>query len=203
MILVVHVRSFYRIPKEIMHKIPTTLLHSLEGMRDLDWEKLLKLQSQDGSFLFSPSSTAFAFMQTRDSNCLRYLRNAVKRFNGGGLLASNHLSYYIYWSHIRITSTFCSLLIYFCLNYSFIFSVPNVFPVDLFEHIWIVDRLQRLGISRYFEEEIKECLDYVHRFKKRYIYVYVLTLFLYQTRVTLMMMMIKYQILDRQRHMLG
>ncbi|KAL1225101.1 Ent-copalyl diphosphate synthase [Cardamine amara subsp. amara] len=114
-----------RIPKEIMHKIPTTLLHSLEGMHDLDWEKLLKLQCQDGSFLFSPSSTAFAFMQTRDNNCLGYLRNAVKRFNGG---------------------------------------VPNVFPVDLFEHIWIVDRLQRLGISRYFEEEIKECLDYVHRY---------------------------------------
>ncbi|CAH2071896.1 unnamed protein product [Thlaspi arvense] len=114
-----------RIPKEIMHKIPTTLLHSLEGMHDLDWGKLLKLQCQDGSFLFSPSSTAFAFMQTRDNNCLGYLRNAVKRFNGG---------------------------------------VPNVFPVDLFEHIWIVDRLQRLGISRYFEEEIKECLDYVHRY---------------------------------------
>ncbi|ESQ37954.1 hypothetical protein EUTSA_v10029352mg, partial [Eutrema salsugineum] len=114
-----------RIPKEIMHKIPTTLLHSLEGMRDLDWEKLLKLQCKDGSFLFSPSSTAFAFMQTRDNNCLRYLRNTVKRFNGG---------------------------------------VPNVFPVDLFEHIWIVDRLQRLGISRYFEEEINECLDYVHRY---------------------------------------
>ncbi|CAH8306441.1 unnamed protein product [Eruca vesicaria subsp. sativa] len=113
------------IPKEIMHKIPTTLLHSLEGMIDLDWEKLLKLQCQDGSFLFSPSSTAFAFMQTRNSKCLGYLRNAVKRFNGG---------------------------------------VPNVFPVDLFEHIWIVDRLQRLGISRYFEKEIKECLDYVHRF---------------------------------------
>ncbi|KAH0933595.1 hypothetical protein HID58_010712 [Brassica napus] len=97
----------------------------LEGMRDLDWEKLLKLQCQDGSFLFSPSSTAFAFMQTRDNNCLKYLRNAVERFNGG---------------------------------------VPGAFPVDLFEHIWIVDRLQRLGISRYFEEEIKECLDYVHRY---------------------------------------
>lgn len=81
----------YRIPKEIMHKIPTTLLHSLEGMRDLDWEKLLKLQCQDGSFLFSPSSTAFAFMQTGDNNCLEYLRNVVKRFNGGGLLPSNHL----------------------------------------------------------------------------------------------------------------
>ncbi|KAG2297531.1 hypothetical protein Bca52824_044200 [Brassica carinata] len=101
-----------RIPKEIMHKIPTTLLHSLEGMH--------------GSFLFSPSSTAFAFMHTRDNNCLKYLRNAVERFNGGGFSQ--------------------------CL------------PVDLFEHIWIVDRLQRLGISRYFEEGIKECLDYVHRY---------------------------------------
>ncbi|CAN8247985.1 unnamed protein product [Cochlearia groenlandica] len=114
-----------KIPRDIMHKMPTTLLHSLEGMRDLDWDKLLKLQCKDGSFLHSPSSTAFAFMKTRDNNCLSYLRNAVKRFNGG---------------------------------------VPNVFPVDLFEHIWIVDRLQRLGISRYFEKEIKECLDYVHRY---------------------------------------
>lgn len=42
--------------------------------------------------------------------------------------------------------------------------VPNVYPVDLFEHIWIVDRLQRLGISRYFETEIKECVDYVYRY---------------------------------------
>ncbi|XVF72401.1 hypothetical protein PTKIN_Ptkin12aG0118500 [Pterospermum kingtungense] len=114
-----------RIPKEIMHNVPTTLLHSLEGMPGLDWEKLLKLQCQDGSFLFSPSSTAFALMQTKDENCLRYLKKTVQRFNGG---------------------------------------VPNVYPVDLFEHIWIVDRLQRLGISRYFEQEIRECLDYVYRY---------------------------------------
>jgi ent-copalyl diphosphate synthase len=67
-----------------MHKVPTTLLHSLEGMPGLEWEKLLNLQSQDGSFLFSPSSTAFAFMKTQDENCLTYLKNAVHRFNGGG-----------------------------------------------------------------------------------------------------------------------
>jgi hypothetical protein len=73
-----------RIPRDIMHKVPTTLLHSLEGMPGLDWEKLAKLQSQDGSFLFSPSSTAFALMQTKDENCLTYLNNAVQRFNGGG-----------------------------------------------------------------------------------------------------------------------
>jgi hypothetical protein len=73
-----------RIPRDIMHKVPTTLLHSLEGMPGLDWEKLAKLQSQDGSFLFSPSSTAFALMQTKDENCLTYLNNAVQRFHGGG-----------------------------------------------------------------------------------------------------------------------
>ncbi|KAM3324454.1 hypothetical protein P3S67_005606 [Capsicum chacoense] len=114
-----------RVPRDIMHKVPTALLFSLEGMSDLDWQKLLLLQCADGSFLFSPSSTAFAFMQTRDYNCLSYLTNIVHKFNGG---------------------------------------VPNVYPVDLFEHIWIVDRLQRLGISRYFETEIKECVDYVYRY---------------------------------------
>lgn len=50
--------------------------------------------------------------------------------------------------------------------------VPNVYPVDLFEHIWVVDRLQRLGISRYLETEIKDCLDYV----KRYIYIYMVVM---------------------------
>ncbi|PKI60541.1 hypothetical protein CRG98_019017 [Punica granatum] len=113
-----------RIPKEILHKVPTTLLHSLEGMGGLDWEKLLKLQSPDGSFLFSPASTAYALMQTQDPNCFHYLKKAVDRFDGG---------------------------------------VPNVYPVDLFEHLWVVDRLQRLGISRYFHEEIKEYMNYVHR----------------------------------------
>ncbi|KAK7285337.1 hypothetical protein RJT34_20105 [Clitoria ternatea] len=97
-----------RIPREVMHKVPTSLVHSLEGMSGLDWKQLLKLQSYDGSFLFSPSSTAFALMQTKDQNCLNYLNNVVNKFNGG---------------------------------------VPNVYPVDLFEHIWVDDRLQRFGIS--------------------------------------------------------
>lgn len=74
-----------RIPREMMHKVPTSLLHSLEGMSDLDWNSLLKLQSQDGSFLFSPSSTAFALMQTKDQNCHDYLNQIVQRFNGGGI----------------------------------------------------------------------------------------------------------------------
>ncbi|KAI3847708.1 hypothetical protein MKW92_037601 [Papaver armeniacum] len=100
-------------------------LTSLEGTTGLDWEKLLKLQGADGSFLFSPASTAFALMQTKDEKCLEYLQKAVKRFNGG---------------------------------------VPNAYPVDLFEHMWVVDRLDRLGISRYFQSEIKDRVDYIHRY---------------------------------------
>ncbi|KAJ7977385.1 Copalyl diphosphate synthase [Quillaja saponaria] len=114
-----------KIPREIMHKVPTTLLHSLEGMSGLEWKKLLKLQSKDGSFLFSPSATAFALMQTKDENCLTYLNKVVHKFNGG---------------------------------------VPGVYPVDMFEHIWAIDRLERLGISRYFEEEIKKCVNYISRY---------------------------------------
>ncbi|XP_035842765.1 ent-copalyl diphosphate synthase, chloroplastic isoform X2 [Helianthus annuus] len=102
------------IPMEVVHKVPTSLLYSLEGMADLEWEKLLKLQCKDGSFLFSPSSTAFALMNTKDEKCLQYLTNIVTKFNGG---------------------------------------VPNVYPVDLFEHIWVVDRLQRLDVFRQFEKD--------------------------------------------------
>lgn len=101
-----------------MHKIPTTLLHSLEGMRDLDWEKLLKLQCQNGSFLFSPSSTAFAFMQTRDNNCLKYLRNAVKRFNGGGCLlvtTCNNIYIYILSTSIHVYMVTYNIYIFICL----------------------------------------------------------------------------------------
>ncbi|XP_062201584.1 ent-copalyl diphosphate synthase AN1, chloroplastic-like isoform X2 [Phragmites australis] len=113
-----------RIPKDMMHRVPTSILHSLEGMPDLDWAKLLNLQSSDGSFLYSPSATAYALMQTGDKKCFKYIDSIVKKFDGG---------------------------------------VPNVYPVDLFEHIWVVDRLERLGISRYFQREIKQCMDYVNR----------------------------------------
>ncbi|CAI0382231.1 unnamed protein product, partial [Linum tenue] len=113
-----------KIPKEILHTFPTTLLHSLEGMPELDWERLLKLQCQDGSFLFSPASTAYALSQTKDQKSLGYLSKIVQKFRGG---------------------------------------VPNVYPVDLFENIWAIDRMQRLGISRYFQPEITKCVDYIEK----------------------------------------
>ncbi|KAL0312160.1 UNVERIFIED_CONTAM: Peregrinol diphosphate synthase TPS1, chloroplastic [Sesamum radiatum] len=114
-----------RIPKELMHKVPTALLYSLEGLEDLEWQKLLKLQSPHGSFLTSPSSTAFAFMQTGDQNCLKFIKYTLQKCNGGA---------------------------------------PHVFPVDIFARLWAVDRLQRLGISRFFQSEIKDCLSHVYRF---------------------------------------
>ncbi|KAH6799651.1 hypothetical protein C2S51_036135 [Perilla frutescens var. frutescens] len=113
-----------KIPMDLVHKKPTSLLFSLEGMEGLVWEKLLNFRS-DGSFLFSPSSTAYALHHTKDELCLRYLLNPLNKFNGG---------------------------------------VPNVYPVDMFEHLWCIDRLQRLGISRYFHVEIEECINYVHRY---------------------------------------
>lgn len=82
----------HRIPKALLHQVPTTLLHSLEGITDLDWEKLLKFQFDDGSFLFSPSSTAFAHMQTKNDKCLDYLTKIVNKFNGGG----TDLAFYFY-----------------------------------------------------------------------------------------------------------
>ncbi|KAL2517492.1 Ent-copalyl diphosphate synthase [Abeliophyllum distichum] len=39
---------------------------------------------------------------------------------------------------------------------------PAVYPVDLYARLWAVDRLERLGISRFFKTEIKECLDYIY-----------------------------------------
>uniref|UniRef100_A0A0E0JYG4 ent-copalyl diphosphate synthase n=1 Tax=Oryza punctata TaxID=4537 RepID=A0A0E0JYG4_ORYPU len=113
-----------RIPKDMMHMVPTSILHSLEGMPGLDWQRLLKLQCSDGSFLFSPSATAYALMQTGDKKCFTYIDRIIKKFDGG---------------------------------------VPNVYPVDLFERLWVVDRLERLGISRYFQREIEQTMDYINR----------------------------------------
>ncbi|KAM3270793.1 hypothetical protein P3S67_028995 [Capsicum chacoense] len=116
---------FTRIPKDVIHTIPTTMLFSLEGLRNLDWPRLLKLQMEDGSFLTCPSSTAIAFMETNDDKCFKFLKNVVEKCNGG---------------------------------------VPGSYPTDIQARLWAIDRLQRLGISYYFVEEIKSLLDHVFRY---------------------------------------
>ncbi|KAI3682551.1 hypothetical protein L1987_82607 [Smallanthus sonchifolius] len=118
-------KKLLKIPKEEVYKTPTIMLYSLEGIKDWDWDKILKLQSENGSIVYSAAATAFAFMQTKDQKCVTFLTNLVAKFKGG---------------------------------------VPHVYPVDMFERIWMVDRLQRLGIARYFQSEIKECTDYIYRY---------------------------------------
>ncbi|CAN6232114.1 unnamed protein product [Urochloa humidicola] len=112
-----------KIPKDVLHAVPTTLLLSIEGMLDLDWRDIFKFQCPDGSFMASPAPTAYALMHTRDRKCLKFIDVLVNKFNGG---------------------------------------VPFNYPLDIFEPLWVVDRLERLGISRYFKSEIKEYLDYVY-----------------------------------------
>ncbi|MCP4006295.1 MAG: hypothetical protein GY725_19105 [bacterium] len=66
-----------------LYAAPTTILHSLEGFSDadrLDFEQILRLQAQNGSFLNSPAATAFVFMQTGDSNALAYIDGLLQRF---------------------------------------------------------------------------------------------------------------------------
>ncbi|RLN06999.1 syn-copalyl diphosphate synthase-like [Panicum miliaceum] len=41
---------------------------------------------------------------------------------------------------------------------------PFVYPVELYERLWVVDRLERLGISSYFRSEIDKYLDYAYSF---------------------------------------
>ena len=76
-----------RIPKEVLHSVPTALLLSLEGMPDLDldWDRLFKLQAPDGSFCAAPAATAYALMQTGNKKCLEYLTDVVDKFDGGGV----------------------------------------------------------------------------------------------------------------------
>ncbi|KAL6634598.1 hypothetical protein ACP70R_027269 [Stipagrostis hirtigluma subsp. patula] len=113
-----------KIPKDIVHTKPTALLLSIEGLRGLDWRRLLKLRSSDGSFMSSPAPTAYALMQTGDKKCLEFLERIVSKFNGGA---------------------------------------PFVYPVELYERLWVVDRLERLGISHHFTSEIDVCLGYAYR----------------------------------------
>ncbi|KAH7652057.1 Neoabietadiene synthase protein [Dioscorea alata] len=107
------------------HAIHTTLLYSLEALQDVvQWDKILKLQCGNGSFLNSPSATAAAYMMTGDTKCLEFLTFIVNHFD-------DH--------------------------------APCVYPIDIFDRIWMVDTIHRLGIDRHFGEEISDVLDYVYR----------------------------------------
>ena len=72
----------------MMHSVHTTMLYSLEGLQEVvQWNKILKLQSPDGSFLSSPAATAVAYMKTGDSKCLEYLSYIVRRSGSWGTIS--------------------------------------------------------------------------------------------------------------------
>ncbi|XP_024532022.1 bifunctional diterpene synthase, chloroplastic-like [Selaginella moellendorffii] len=72
-----------KIPLDRLHSTPATLLYSLEGLQglEIDWQKILKLQSKDGSLFSSPSSTACVYLKTKDKKSLQYLQKAMKHQN--------------------------------------------------------------------------------------------------------------------------
>ncbi|KAH7276973.1 hypothetical protein KP509_39G028800 [Ceratopteris richardii] len=114
-------KNLMRFPLHLENSMHTILLHSLEGLhRSVDWDKVLRFLTGDGSVLLSPASTACALHYTKDERCLRYLERVLNKFNDAG-------------------------------------------PVDMYERLWMVDRLERLGISRYFLKEIDLCLDDIYR----------------------------------------
>nr|ADH29869.1 e-beta farnesene synthase [Pinus sylvestris] len=67
------------LPRDEIHG--GTLLSSLEGIQDtVEWERIMEVQSQDGSFSGSPASTACVFMHTGDMKCLQFLNSVLTKF---------------------------------------------------------------------------------------------------------------------------
>ncbi|KAJ4981935.1 hypothetical protein NE237_032772 [Protea cynaroides] len=57
------------------------LAYVAEGLGKLqDWNGVMKYQRENGSLFNSPSTTAAAFIQFQDANCLNYLRSVLERF---------------------------------------------------------------------------------------------------------------------------
>lgn len=67
--------------REEIHHCQSPLKYSFEGIQDIvDWERIMDIQSQDGSFLSSPASTACVFLHTGDMRCLEYLNKVMAKF---------------------------------------------------------------------------------------------------------------------------
>ncbi|KAG6488057.1 bifunctional isopimaradiene synthase, chloroplastic-like [Zingiber officinale] len=119
-------KKMSRIPVKVMHSVHTTLLYTLEALQEVvQWDEILKLQSADGSFLSSASSTAAVYMNTGDKKCLEFLQSVLNRFGD---------------------------------------NLPCQYPIDLFERIWAIDTIARLGIDHLFKKEIIDTLDYVYKY---------------------------------------
>nr|AAS18603.1 taxadiene synthase [Taxus x media] len=67
----------------VADNIPANMLNALEGLEEvIDWNKIMRFQSKDGSFLSSPASTACVLMNTGDEKCFTLLNNLLDKFGG-------------------------------------------------------------------------------------------------------------------------
>lgn len=133
------------------------LAYVSEGMlKSQNWDMAMKFQKKNGSLFNSPSATASALMHVQNPGCLDYLHSVTEKFGPAGL----HFFMYSW------TNNYCS---YFNkLHYLFLFlyidfSVPAVYPLDIYARLCLVDNLERLGICRYFTNEIQSVMEDTYR----------------------------------------
>ncbi|KAH0986230.1 hypothetical protein GBA52_013407 [Prunus armeniaca] len=62
----------------------TFLAYISEGLGSQDWELVMKYQKKNGSLFNSPSTTAAAFTQLKNADCLKYLRALLEKCGNAG-----------------------------------------------------------------------------------------------------------------------
>ncbi|XP_057832573.2 copalyl diphosphate synthase 1 isoform X2 [Cryptomeria japonica] len=67
-----------------LNEYKPSMVFIIEGIRNIvDWDKVLRHESTDGSLFHSPSATACALMHTKKSNCLMYLNSMLGNLESG------------------------------------------------------------------------------------------------------------------------
>lgn len=115
---------------------------------------VMQYQRKNGSLFNSPSTTAVAFMHGNDDGCFNYLHSLLQKFDNSGssdIIFCSFLPFFM--SHLFLCNSFPST----------VFSVPTIYPLDIYARLCMVDNLQRLGIDRHFKEEIRSVLDETYR----------------------------------------
>ncbi|KAH9623264.1 hypothetical protein KSS87_023120 [Heliosperma pusillum] len=85
-----------------------------------DWGMVMAYQQKNGSLFNSPSTTAAAFTELKDSHCHSYLCSVLQKFGN---------------------------------------AVPTLYPADAYFRLYMVDILEKTGISRHFKENISQVLN--------------------------------------------
>lgn len=127
-----------------------------EGLCGLqDWQEVMSYQRKNGSLFNSPSTTAAALSHIRDDKSLSYLSAILQKFGCSG--GSAQFLFKFKLKHVFCTARCC------ILTYTWCFTVPTTYPLDIHTHLAMVDELERLGVSLHFIHDIKGILDRAYR----------------------------------------